>query len=310
MAQFTVNILGCGSATPSLRHNTSCQVIDFRDTLMMVDCGEGAQTQLRRAGLKFSRLRQIFISHLHGDHCLGLTGLLSTLSLHGKGGSIDVYMPEHGVELFKRMLDFFLKERSFEVRFNPIPTGGGILTSSSSLEVSAFPLYHGVPCFGFLFREKPKTRHLKGDMIRFFNIPVRSLDSIREGNDWTAPDGRVIPNAQLTTPASKAYSYAYCSDTVMDERVAESVRGVDVMYHEATYDHSFVEKAESRGHSTALQAATIASMAGAKVLVIGHYSKRYLTPEILVEEAQSVFPRVIAADEGLKIDIPELLKDE
>lgn len=310
MAQFRINILGCGSATPSVRHNTSSQVIDFRDTLMIVDCGEGTQQQIRRMGMKFSRIHRIFISHLHGDHCLGLPGLLSTLALHGKNGEIEVYMPESGIDIFSKMLDFFLKEHPFNIKFIGINGDGGLLVDESSLSISAFPLFHRVPCYGFIFREKPKVRHLIGEMIKFHDIPVRDLSSIREGADWITPDGKVIENSRLTMPADPSYSYAYCSDTMMDKRVIESIHGVDILYHETTYDNSLRERAAERGHSTALQAATVAREAGVKVLIIGHYSNRYKTTDILVEEAKSVFSRVIPAEEGLKIDIPELLKNE
>lgn len=310
MAQFSVNILGCGSATPSLIHNTSSQIVDFRDTLMMIDCGEGTQQQVRRLGFNFSRIRRIFISHLHGDHCLGLTGLLSTLSLHGRTGEVEVYMPQEGIDIFTRMLEFFLKEHSYAIKLIPVSGRGGLLVDDPSLTVTAFPLFHRVPCYGFIFREKPKLRHLRGDMVKFFNIPVSQLQSIKEGSDWRSPEGELIANERLTTPADPSCSYAYCSDTMFDQRVADSVRGVDVIYHEATYDDSLRQKAFDRGHSTALQAARIAKEAGAKILIIGHYSKRYRTTDILVEEARTTFPYVIAANEGLRLDIPQLLKSD
>lgn len=309
MARFSINILGCGSATPSLRHNTSSQVVDFRDSLMMIDCGEGTQQQVRRFGLKFSRIRRIFISHLHGDHCLGLPGLLSTMALHGKGGEIEVYMPSHGIDLFKRIIAFFLHDKPYEIKFIGIEGNGGVLLDDDALSVTAFPLYHRIPCYGFIFKEKSKLRHLRGEMIRFYNIPVKDLHSLRQGLDWTSPQGTVIPNDWLTLPADPSYSYAYCSDTVMDDRVIEAVHGVDVLYHEATYDHSLEDRAMERGHSTARQAGYVAKMADVKLLVIGHYSKRYQDVSILIEDAAKEFERVIAANEGLTIDIPELLKE-
>lgn len=310
MAQFEIDILGCGSATPSVRHNTSSQAVDFRDTLMLVDCGEGTQQQVRRMGLKFSRIRRIFISHLHGDHCLGLPGLLSTLSLHGKTGEIEVYMPEHGIELFTRMTNFFLKESGYEIKFIPISGVGGQLVDDPSLTVTAFPLFHRVPCYGFVFREKPKLRHLNGEMVKYLNIPVYKLNAIKEGADWVTPEGRTVPNSRLTTAADPSYSYAYCSDTMFERRVIEAVEGVDVIYHETTYEKGLREKAFERGHSTSVEAATVAKEAGAKLLVIGHYSKRYPTPELLLAEAREVFPNVIAADEGMRIDIPKILKND
>lgn len=303
MAKFQINILGCGSATPSLRHHPSCQVIDFRDNLMMVDCGEGAQLMMRKMRLKYSRLRHIFISHLHGDHCFGLPGLLSTLSLHGCGGTVTVHMFEEGVRMFENMLDFFCRDRSYDIRFNIIKPEQAVIYEDDAIEVSTFPLYHRVPCVGFIFREKEKPRHLRGDMVKFYNVPVRELHGIKYGADFTTADGVVVPNERLTRAGDKAVSYAYCSDTVYDERVAEAVKGCTAIYHEATYDDAFAAKARDRGHSTATEAARIAAKAGVEQLIIGHYSKRYLSESELLSQAQAVFANTVAADEELRIDL-------
>ncbi len=306
MESFKVNILGCGSATPSLRHLQSCQVIDFRESLMMVDCGEGSQLEMRRRKLKFSRLTHIFISHIHGDHCLGLPGLLSTLALHGREGGVKVYMLKDGIRLFKPVVEYLCQHRTYDLEFIEIPPKGGLLFETSALTVEAFPLYHRVPCVGFIFREKEKPRHINGEMVKFFEVPVRLIPDIKAGADLVLPDGRVIENSRLTTPANPSRSYAYCSDTMFDKRVAESVKGVDTIYHEATYTSDLTECAHERGHSTAAEAAEIAKLAGAKRLIIGHYSKRYTDMTSLLAEAKAVFPNTIAADEGMVID---LLKD-
>ncbi|MBD5266583.1 MAG: ribonuclease Z [Bacteroides sp.] len=305
MAQFQINYLGCGSATPTMRHLPSCQVVDFRDNLFMIDCGECAQLSLRRMQLKFSRLNHIFISHLHGDHCLGLTGMLSTLALTGReGGTITIHTFKEGAEIFSRMLDFFCKERPFEIKYNIIPHGATErVFENDSLEVTAFPLYHRVPCTGYIFREKPKPRHLKGDMLKFHNVPLREYQSIKAGADFINPDGKIIANSMLTSPPDPCVSYAYCSDTMFDERVAKAVEGVDTIYHEATYTESYHEKARSRGHSTAAEAATIARLAGASRLVLGHYSKRYRNEEEHLAEARAIFPNTILSYEGLKLDL-------
>lgn len=303
MAKFQINILGCGSATPSLRHYPSCQVIDFRDNLMMIDCGEGAQLAMRRMSLKYSRLNHIFISHLHGDHCFGLPGLLSTLSLHGRSGTVTVHIFEEGARIFKNMLDFFCRDTGYDIKFNIIRPTTAVIYEDDALEVSTFPLYHRVPCVGFIFREKEKPRHLIGDMVKFYNVPVRALHGIKHGDDFVTEDGVTVPNQRLTRPGEPAMSYAYCSDTMFDARVAEAVKGVDTIYHESTYDDSLAAKARDRGHSTASEAARIASMAGANRLIIGHYSKRYLSEAELLEQAKAQFPNTIAANEGLKIDL-------
>ncbi len=263
MAKFQVNILGCGSATPTARHQPSCQVVDFRDKLFMIDCGEGAQLMFRRLGLKFSRLNHIFISHLHGDHLFGLPGLLSTMALHQISGSVTVHIFRDGARLMKEWMDFFNRNSPFEIIYDIIEEGERrIVYEDSGLTVETFPLYHRTPCSGFIFREKPKQRHLRGDAVRFHNVPVSQLKNIKDGGDYVKDDGTVIPNAMLTTDADPSMSYAYCSDTMMDKRVAADIKGVDTVYHEATYDDSLEAMASERGHSTARQAALIAAGAG------------------------------------------------
>lgn len=303
MSKFAVNILGCGSATPSLRHLPSCQVIDFRDKLMMVDCGEGAQLSMRRQRLKFSRLNNIFISHLHGDHCLGVPGLLSTLALHDISGTVTVHTFAQGAELLGSMLDVLCRDRSYDLKFNVIRPDSGIIYEDNALTVETFPLYHRVECAGFIFREKPKLRHLNGEMVKFFDIPIKCLQSIKEGADYVKPDGTVIANKRLTTDAEPSTSYAYCSDTLFDERVAKAVEGVDVIYHEATYADVDEAKAHARGHATAGEAAKIAAMAGAKRLILGHFSKSYQSEEQHLADALQHFPNVTIANEGMKIDL-------
>lgn len=304
MAKFQVNILGCGSATPTARHQPSCQVVDFRDKLFMVDCGEGAQGQFRRMGLKFSRLNHIFISHLHGDHLFGLPGLLSTMALHEVTGSVTIHIFRDGARLMKEWMDFFNRNSPFEIIYDVIEEGERrVVYEDSGLTVETFPLYHRTPCNGYIFREKPKLRHLRGDAVKFHCVPVAQMKAIKEGADFVKPDGTVIPNAMLTTDADPSVSYAYCSDTMMDMRVAADIRGVDTVYHEATYDDSLAAQARERGHSTAREAGRIAREAGAKRLIIGHFSKRYNTEEILLREASEEFPDVIVANEGLRIDL-------
>jgi len=255
--------------------------------------------------LKFSRLNHIFISHLHGDHCLGITGMLSTIALTGReGGAITIYTFKEGAEIFSRMLNFFCKERPFEIKYHIITPGATeCVFENDSLEVTAFPLYHRIPCSGYIFREKPKLRHLKSDMLKFHNIPVKEYKAIKEGADFINTEGKIIPNKLLTSPPDPCMSYAYCSDTMYDERVAKAVEGTDTIYHEATYTEDYYEKARSRGHSTAAEAAKIARLAGANRLVLGHYSKRYRNEEGHLAEAHAIFPNTILSYEGLKLDL-------
>lgn len=304
MAKFQVNILGCGSATPTVRHTPSCQVVDFRDRLMMVDCGEGAQLAFRRMRLRFSRLEHIFISHVHGDHFLGLPGLLSTLALLDTGGRITVHTFRQGVDILRRMMDVFCRETSFEIVYDEIKPERAVVYEDHALTVETFPLYHRVPAVGYLFREKPKPRHIDGEAVRFFGVPVSRMNDIKSGADFVTEDGRVIENRRLTTDPDPSVSYAYCSDTAFDRRVAEDVRGVDTLYHESTYLTDNLAKAAPRGHSTAAQAGEIATLAGAKRLILGHYSKSYDTDEAFAREAATTFHgEIIAAHEGMRIPL-------
>ncbi|MCM1336913.1 MAG: ribonuclease Z [Candidatus Amulumruptor caecigallinarius] len=307
--RFELNILGCGSATPTARHNPSSQIVNFRDKLFMIDCGEGAQVMMKRMGLKFSRLSHIFISHLHGDHCFGLPGLLSTMSLHEKGGSVTVHLPRGGRAILEPMIRYFCDNTSYELRFEEHPARPGVIYQDSALTVETFPLYHRVPCSGFIFREAEPLLNLRGDMVKFHQVPVSAMHSIKCGEDFVKPDGTVVPNALLTLPRKPAVSYAYCSDTMADPRVTEAVRGVDVIYHEATYADDQAQKARQRGHSTAREAGITAREAGARQLIIGHYSKRYADVTPLLQEAREEFPHVIAADEGQCLDLRALAAD-
>lgn len=303
MARFSINILGCGSATPSLRHLPACQVIDFRDNLMMIDCGEGAQLSMRRMKLKFSRLNHIFISHMHGDHVLGLPGLLSTLALQGKTGTITVHVLPDGVSILQDMVNFFCREPGYEIIFNTVDPQGGIVYEDHAITVEAFPLYHRVPCVGYKFTEKPKPRHLIGDMAKFYQIPIACLNDIKHGSDFITPDGRVIPNNHITTDADPSVSYAYCSDTLYDERVAAAVAGTHTIYHEATYIDADAAKAHARCHATASEAARVALQAGAKQLILGHYSKSYENENEHLAQARAIFPNTILANEGLTVNL-------
>jgi len=310
MTRLELNILGCGSATMTPRHQPSCQVLNVRDNLMMIDCGEGAQLAMRKMKLKPTRLNHIFISHLHGDHCFGLPGLVSTMALLNRTNSLTIHTFKDGAELFGQWLDYFCRERPFEVRFNIIDTHKRVIWEDDALTVTTFPLVHRVPAVGFLFREKPKLRHIVGEEVKRLGVPHYVMNSLRQGQDWISPEGLVIPNDQLTTPADPAISYAYCSDTKFSRRVIRSIEGVDWLYHEATYDDSLRAKAHKRYHSTALEAATVAREAGAKQLILGHFSKRYIDETPLLEEARSVFPATRLAHEGLTVDLNEIQPPE
>ena len=303
MSNFNLHILGCGSAKPTLRHNPTCQVVEHNGNLYMVDCGEGAQTMMARMHLRMSRLQHIFISHLHGDHCFGLPGLVSTMALHGKGGSITIHIFKDGAELFGNMFRYFVRDIPMQINFDIIEYGNHVIYEDSVLKISTIPLKHRVPAVGFLFEEKPKLRHINGEMAKFHQVPLYMMNSIREGADFVKPDGTVVANSILTTAPTPSVRYAYCSDTMPASKIAPVVEGVDWMYHEATYANDNIRAARERFHSTAEQAATLTRDANVGNLIIGHYSSRYDDETVLLSEARSVYPRTILADEGMHIDL-------
>lgn len=301
MEKFELDILGCGSATPTTIHNPSSQVLNVRDKLFMIDCGEGTQLQLRRSKLRFGRLNRIFISHLHGDHCFGLIGLISTLALLGRMGDLYIHTVAGLEETLAPELAFFCKDNPFQVKIETFdPKKSEVIYEDRSVTVKTIPLLHRVPCAGFLFEEKQKEAHLLPDMIKFYNIPVKSLAKIKQGADYVTEEGRVIPHTHLTTPADLARSYAYCSDTAYSEKIIPIIEGVDLLYHEATFAEADALRAKETGHSTAKQAATIAKMANVKKLMLGHFSARYNNNKILLDEAKGIFPNTILANEGLR----------
>lgn len=304
MADFDLNILGCGSALPTTRHLATSQVIDLRDKLYMIDCGEGTQVQMRRMHIKFSRLNHIFISHLHGDHCFGLPGLISTLGMLGRNGELVIHGPKEVEDFMRPVLDLFCKGLPYEVRFNPVdPKTNTLVMEDRSVSVYSIPLKHRVPCCGYLFAEKPKEAHIIRDMVDFYKVPVRMLQEIKKGADFVTEDGEVIPNNRLTRPAAAPKKYAYCSDTAYLPSIIPIIEGVDVLYHEATFAESDAARAKETFHSTARQAAEIARQAQAKRLVIGHYSARYEDNSILKQEADEIFPNTILGEEGLKLSV-------
>ena len=304
MEPFKIHILGCGSALPTLKHNASSQLIEMRGKCFMVDCGEGAQMQFRRSHIHFSKLNAIFISHMHGDHCFGLMGLLSTLGMLGRTSKLRIYAPKDYEPLFRQQVEFFMQTMEYEMEMIPVDTEKQqVIYEDHSLTVETVPLQHRVPCCGFIFREKPTLPHIRRDMIDYYGIPVSQINNIKNGADWTNEDGDVIPNARLVQPADTPRSYAYCSDTRFMPGLKEKVKGVTVLYHESTYTADQEDRAKIYYHSTARQAATIAAGAGVGTLLLGHYSARYNDEQVLLEEAKAVFPNSILTQEGMVFDV-------
>lgn len=300
MADFNINILGCGSALPTTRHLATSQVIDLRDKLYMIDCGEGTQVQMRKMRIRFSRLNHIFISHLHGDHCFGLPGLISTLGMLGRTGELVIHGPKDVETYLRPVMDLFCRGLEFDVRFNSIdPYKHALVMEDRSLSVYSIPLKHRIPTCGYLFAEKPKEAHIIREMTDFYQVPVRRMKDIKQGQDYITPEGKIIPNARLTHPAAPPKRYAYCSDTAYNPSIIPIIEGVDLLYHEATFAECDATRAKETFHSTARQAAQIAKQAKVKQFMIGHYSARYEDLTELKQEAEVIFPGTILANEGL-----------
>lgn len=304
MQPFKVYILGCGSALPTLKHNASSQIVFMRDKMFMVDCGEGTQVQLRRSRINFNKISAVFITHLHGDHCFGLIGLISTFGMLGRISPLHVYAPKDFFPILRQQLDTFCCGLDYDVVFHEVDTEKNeIIYEDKSLTVTSIPLNHRIACCGYLFREKSTLPHIRRDMIDFYKIPECQRNNIKNGADWITPDGDVIPNSYLTTPADPVRSYAYCSDTKYIPTLYKMVKGIDLLYHEATYCSENENRANLYYHSTAKQAAKVALDAGVKKLIVGHFSARYDDENVILKEAQTIFPNTLLADEMTVFDV-------
>ena len=304
MEPFRVHILGCGSALPTLHHNASAQVVEIRGKLFLVDCGEGTQVQLRRSRLRFTKISAVFITHLHGDHCFGLIGMLSTFGLLGRTARLAIYAPAALEDMLKQQMQLFCHDFDYEVDFHAVDTSQQqVIYEDRSLTVESIPLEHRMPCCGYLFREKPSMPHIRRDMIDFYQIPTSQINNIKAGADWTTPDGEVVNNERLVEPADPTRSYAYCSDTRYIPTLPSRIKGVSTLYHESTYGEDNLLMAQKYYHSTARQAALVAREAGVGQLLLGHYSSRYEDEQVLLREAREVFENTHLTDENAVFDV-------
>lgn len=304
MEPFKVHILGCGSALPTLQHNASSQIVELREKLFMIDCGEGTQIQLRRSRIHFSKIIAVFISHLHGDHCFGLPGMISTFGMTGRTAPLHIYAPAVFEPILYQTLSFFCQGLEFKVVFHAVDTTQNkVVYEDRSLTVETIPLQHRIDCCGYLFREKPILPHIRRDMIDFYKIPISQINNIKAGADWVTAEGEVIANSRLTTPAEPARSYAYCSDTRYIKTLHELVKGVSTLYHESTYSAEDAERARLYWHSTSQDAAKVARDASVGKLLLGHFSARYNNESQLLDEAKAIFPNSYLTREGATFDI-------
>lgn len=304
MEPLELHIIGCGSANPTQRHRPACQVLSTRGKHYMIDCGEGTQTRFAQQRLSMKRVGHVFISHAHGDHCLGLPGLICTMSLLGRTSQLHIHGPRELEPFLQSALELFCPNLEFQINFHPVDTTlHQIVHEDRSMEVWSLPLRHRVPCCGYLFREKQGQRHILRDIIDMYEIPVSQINNIKAGMDWTLPDGTIIPNERLTAPPSPTRSYAYCSDTAPTPSLVPMIQGVDLLFHEATFDQDNEFRARQTFHSTTVEAAQTARDAQVGRLLIGHYSSRMHDEKKMLREAQAVFPQTMLADEGQRIII-------
>ena len=279
-------------------------MVEMCSKSFLVDAGEGTQINMQRIAVKQARMDNIFISHLHGDHCFGLIGLISTLGMLGRTRSLTIHAHADLEKLLRPMLDYFCKGMAYEVNFHHIdPYKKEVIYDDRTMTVTSLPLKHRVPCCGFLFSEKQRPPHIIPQMFERYNIPLAMIPAIKDGEDYLTADGQLIPNQWLTRPSSAPISYAYCSDTAYSERLVEWVRGVDCLYHEATYMQEHLAHAKKNMHSTAIEAATIAKKAGVGQLLIGHYSSRIKDEQQLLAEAKQVFENTRLTYEGMVVEI-------
>ncbi len=286
-----LTILGFNSAIPTVNSSPTAQFLEMEERAFLIDCGEGTQVQLRKAKARFSKINHIFISHLHGDHCFGLPGLIASFRLLGRETPLHIYAPKGIKEMLETIFRITETHKGFELIYHELESKKSVrIFEDNRLEVFTIPLNHRIYCNGYLFREKPKERHLNMQEIsKYPEIETCDYHNLKLGKDFVLSDGYVLKNDVLTTEPSKSVSYAFCSDTRYLESILPIIENVDVLYHEATFLHELKEMADYTGHTTALEAARIARKANVGKLILGHFSNRYHDLNVFTDEAREVF---------------------
>jgi len=296
---FELTILGSSSALPTSDRYPTAQVLNVLGRFFLIDCGEGTQIQLRRQKIGFSKIKNIFISHLHGDHYYGLIGLISTLNLLGIKSDLHIYSPSELKNLLQPQLDFIKGDLNINLIFHPLNfKKQQKIYADKRVEIFSFPVKHSIPTCGFLFKEVQKQANIKKEFVEEYNIPIAKIKEIKLGADFVTNEGKVIPNKKLTSPPAQPRSYAFCTDTAYHEPITDIIKDVDLLYHEATFLKELNDFAKITKHSTATDAANIAKLAGVKKLIIGHFSARYNDSSLFEKEARIVFQNTVAAKEG------------
>lgn len=286
-----LTILGFNSAIPTINSSPTAQLLEMEERSFLIDCGEGTQVQLRKAKARFSKINHIFISHLHGDHCFGLPGLVASFRLLGREMPLHIYGPKGIKKMLETIFTITETHRGFEVVYHELDKDySEKIYEDKRVEVFTIPLNHRVYCNGYLFREKPRERHLNmSEVSKFKEIEICDYQNLKLGKDFTLENGEIINNQQLTTDPEPSVSYAFCSDTRYFEPIIPLVRNVDLLYHESTFLHDLEEMAQYTGHSTALEAARIAREANVGKLILGHFSNRYADLTVFTDEARQIF---------------------
>ena len=298
-----LTLLGCYAATPRTITNPTAQVLEIRNRMFLIDCGEGTQVQLRKNKLKFTKINHIFISHLHGDHMYGLVGLISTFMLLNRQTDLHVYGPKGIKEIILLQVRYSNSFTGYNLYFHELESKESeVIFEDDKVIVKTIPLQHRIYTNGFLFQEKPKERRLNIEAVEEYQIDKAYYRKIKYGGDITLDNGQIIPNTELSFDPEPTKSYAFCSDTVYNEAIVSLIQNADVLYHEATFLESEADKAEKTMHSTAKQAATIAKLANVKHLVLGHYSTRYSNIGLFKQEAETIFSNVLLGDDGKVFD--------
>lgn len=300
---FEVTILGSSSALPTSQRYPSAHVLNSHERIFLIDCGEGTQMQLRANKIRIAKINNIFITHTHGDHIFGLYGLLSTFNLLGRKTSLKIFAPDHFGALFNKHLDDYDIKLGYDLEFiSVVGSDPARIYEDKYISVHSIPLKHRVPTYGYLFREKEKERKIRKELIQEYNLTLKEIVGLKSGEDIVRED-ILIKNKELTLDPQKPRSYAYCSDTSYFKRLSSMVKGVDLLYHDSTFGDDNKEMAAITGHSTARDAAKTALDAGVGKLLIGHFSARYKVVDQLLNEARSVFPNTIAAEDNLTLPI-------
>lgn len=296
---MNLTILGCYAATPRTFTNPTAQVLELKNHLFLIDCGEGTQVQLRKSKIKFSRIKHIFISHLHGDHFYGLIGLISTFRLLNRTQELHIFGPAGIKEIILLQLKYADSWTNFPLVFHELVSKESeLILEEENVTVMTIPLNHRIYTNGFLFREKLGERKLNMEEVSKHKIEICDFQNLKNGKDYVTGQNEVIPNQLLTFDPPKPKSYAYCSDTVFNPEITTHIKGVDVLYHEATFLDEHLKLAAPTKHSTAKQAAEIARQAEVGRLVLGHFSTRYGSTQPFLEEAQTIFEQTLLADDG------------